>query len=493
MRSGRKPFVKYLLKGFSLEATLVKRATRPMTARILVADGMATNRITLKVRLAAACHDVVTAGTYTQLLQQARAARPDMIILGGGFVDPHPVQICEELARDRDLARIPVLMLAGKTAMLPALRAGAAAVLEPTVEEQVLLARIRGLLRDTSAGHEPQRSMAEAQAEFTGQPVTSGVTLVADCAARALLWRHLLQRRLNSRFSICNTEEALAAAAAGRAADLYLIAADIETRGDGLRLLSELRSRSGSRDAAFVIATGPHRAELAAIALDLGAGEVLPIDLGGERGVEVAALALQMQLARKKQSDQRRADALRNRLWAMTDPLTGLYNRRYALPRLTEIARDALREKDSFAVMALDLDRFKRINDGHGHAAGDAVLRDVAARLEAVIGSSGITARLGGEEFLAVLPGMGEREAWTRAEEVRRVVEARPVALSDLSGGGHVGITLSAGVAIGRCVSATFQPERLAEMSMERADRALMSAKALGRNRVMLAQAEHAV
>ncbi|WCR12371.1 diguanylate cyclase [Paracoccus stylophorae] len=463
-----------------------------MTARILVADGMATMRITLKVRLASACYDVLTAATACQLLQQARDGRPDLIVLGSGFAGRTQAEICRDLARDRDCTAIPVLMLAGGETRLQALQAGATAVLDPAVDEQMLLARIRGLLRDAGSGIEPQRSMAEAPAAFAGPAPTRQVALVADDAARALRWRHLLQRRLACRFSVFTPEEALGAAAGGRAADLYLIAADIEGRGDGLRLLSELRSRTGSRDAAFVIATAPDRAELSAIALDLGAGEVLPLDLGGDAGIEIATLALQMQLARKQQGDRRRAEARRNMLWAMTDPLTGLYNRRYALPRLTEIARDSLRDDAPFAVMALDLDRFKRINDSHGHAAGDAVLRDVAHRLETAMAGDGITARLGGEEFLAVLPATDEAQAWRRAEDLRRAVEARPIALPDLSGGGQVAITLSIGVAIGHSRNPAAAPDRLAETSLERADRALMSAKTLGRNRVMLAQAERA-
>ncbi|MDP5307205.1 diguanylate cyclase [Paracoccus spongiarum] len=463
-----------------------------MTARILVADGVATTRITLKVRLAAACYDVLTASTPDQLMAQARSHRPDLILLGGGFAGRESVQICRALVEDRDCAAIPVLMLADSQTRLDALRAGASAVLDPAVDEQMLAARIRGLLRDAGSGLEPQRSMAEAAVSFTPAPSAIEIALVADSAARALRWRHLLQRRLPHRFSIRSPEEALGAAASGRAADLYLIAADIGARGEGLRLLSELRSRSGSRDAAFVVATEADRVELSAVALDLGAGEVVPIDLGGGAGVEIVALALQTQLSRKEQGDRRRAEAQRNMIWAMTDPLTGLYNRRYALPRLTEIARDALRDGHSFAVLALDLDRFKRINDRHGHAAGDAVLREVARRLEQITGKDGITARLGGEEFLSVLPDACDSRAYRRAEEIRRAIETTPIDLPDLSGGGHITVTLSVGVAIGRSFGMAMPPDRLAELSLERADRALLLAKSMGRNRVMLAQAERA-
>lgn len=463
-----------------------------MTARILIADGVATTRITLKVRLATACYEVLTAATPEQLIQQARESSPDLVILGGGFAQRGPVEICRALLADRLCQTMPVLMLADGATRLDALRAGAAAVLDPSIGEQMLLARIRGLLRDAGCAQDSAHELAEAPAGFAAAPGAARISLVADGAARALRWRHLLQHRLAHRFSIQSPEEALGAAATGQAADLYLIAVDIEGRGDGLRLLSELRSRGGSRDAAFVMATDSDRAELSAVALDLGAGEVLPMDLGGTGGVEVAALALEGQLSRKAQNDQRRAEARRNFLWAMTDPLTGLYNRRYALPRLTEIARDALRHANSFAVLVLDLDRFKRINDGHGHAAGDAVLCEVARRLEAAMHKDGITARLGGEEFLAVLCDADEARALRRAEEIRRAIEIQPVRLPDLSGGGRVQVTLSIGVAVAPCDPRRAMPDRLAELSLERADRALMMAKSMGRNRVMMAQTERA-
>lgn len=461
-----------------------------MTACILVADGNATNRITLKVRLAAACYEVITAATAQQLLVLARSERPDLILLGGGYSGDHPVDLCRRLTEDPTTGAIPVLMLAGQDDRLEALRAGAAAILEPAMDEQMLFARIRGLLRDMDALSQSQMVMAEAPARF--EPALPQITLIADTAGRGLCWKHLLNQRLPYRFVINDPEEALGSAAAGQCADLYLIAADIETRGDGLRLLSELRSRNGSRDAAFVIATTPERAEINAIALDLGAGEVLPVTLGGASGIEMAALALEAQMTRKQRADLRRIEAQRNVLWAMTDPLTGLYNRRYALPRLTEIAREAMRTGHRFAVLVMDLDRFKRVNDSFGHAAGDAVLCNLARILEARIGNAGLTARLGGEEFLAILPDTDRPEACRLAEGLRRSVEANPTRLPRRLGSDTIAATLSIGVATGGAEPAALTAEALAEIVLERADQALLSAKALGRNRVMLDQTERA-
>lgn len=466
-----------------------------MTARILVADGVATNRITLKVRLTSACYQVETANSIAQCADQIRRARPDVIVLGHTLGAPgQTISLCQQICAEINGAPPPVILLAERGDHLAGLRAGAAAVLDPRVDEQMLLARIRGILRDRTPDT-PVSGMAEQASTFDHAPAAQ-ITLVADSAGRGLCWKHALGQRLPYRFHISDPEEALAAAASGRAADLYLIAADIDGRGDGLRLLSELRSRAASRDAAFVMATAPERAELSAIALDLGAGDVLPLGLGNSAEVEAAAIAIESQLTRKRRGDVRRAEAQRTLRWAMTDPLTGLYNRRYALPRLTEVARDALRGGRGFCVLALDLDRFKSINDRFGHSAGDAVLCDVAHRLGTAAGSAGLAARLGGEEFMIVLPSCDHRAACGLAERIRADIVARPVHLPRLSGGGAVQVTISIGVAEALCPTRAApgqsMAEILAERALERADRALLAAKAQGRNRVMLARSEQA-
>lgn len=457
-----------------------------MTARILIADGSATTRITLKVRLTAACYDVQTASCDAQLQLMLRDCTPDMVLLGSGFAGADIVQTCAQIMRQRPA--ITVLALTDDARRVAALQAGAAAVLDPAVDEQMLLARIRCLLRDADMAADQQMQLAEPASGFAHAP-SGDVVLIADSAARAMRWRHMLQSRLNCRFHIHRPEAALTEVAAGINADLYVISADIAGRGDGLRLLSELRSRNGSRDAAFVVATEPDRDDLAAIALDLGAGDVLPLDLGAG-DIDSAALALQNQLARKLRADRRRGEAKKALIWAMTDPLTGLYNRRYALPRLAQIAAETARKGGSFAVVTLDLDHFKDINDSYGHAAGDLVLRDVAERLTAMTGDRGIAARMGGEEFLIALPRADEREAYRIAEDIRRVIEDRRLALPALSGRGEISVTVSAGVAVTHAAGLESPPEFLAEVALERADRAMMLAKAHGRNRVVLARNE---
>jgi diguanylate cyclase (GGDEF)-like protein len=122
---------------------------------------------------------------------------------------------------------------------------------------------------------------------------------------------------------------------------------------------------------------------------------------------------------------------------AMFDPLTGLYNRRFAEPRIeTEVMR-CERKGTSLTVLILDLDRFKRINDQHGHPAGDTVLRSFADRLRKAIRASDLAARLGGDEFMLLLPECDEKQL--------QCVLARLANLEVEIGGKAMPISFSAG------------------------------------------------
>ena len=461
-----------------------------MAGRILVVDGAPTNRITMKVRLSSACYEVATAASGQEALRMARLIHPQIVLIGTGLPDIGGPMLCAALRALPQGGDMPVLVLARGEDRVAALRAGASALIDPDGDELTLLARIRGLMRHEAAGFEtagfePAPGMAEPAAAFLHDPRPRAV-FVADQPATALGWRHALQARVDFAISVSDPERALAEAAAGKVAELYLIAADIRQSGDGLRLLSELRSRPHSRDAGFVVALRPERAEMMPVALDLGAGDVLPWDLAAPHFAAEAAVRLQTQLARKHEADRRRNETRRNMHFAMTDPLTGLHNRRFALPRLSELAFAAQERQRDLAVMLLDLDRFKRVNDIHGHPAGDAVLAEVASRLAAALPEDAVLARIGGEEFLAVLPDCPVRTARRVAEDLRQAVMAAPVRLPAGCDSAELGVTVSVGVAIGEARApqqAAPDPESL----LASADRALLAAKSSGRNRIVIA------
>ena len=209
--------------------------------------------------------------------------------------------------------------------------------------------------------------------------------------------------------------------------------------------------------------------------LDAGADDYLvkpcnPLELrvrlrAGKRVVE-----LQEQLVSARES---------LRYEAMHDALTTLLNRRAVLEQLDKELLRSARRGAPVAVLMGDLDHFKQVNDTYGHAAGDAVLRETARRMKACVRAYDSIGRLGGEEFLTVLPECSSAIAYTVAERIGNVLAQTPI----ITPAGHIPVTTSVGVAsTDQHVGAT------AEQLVRAADVALYRAKHLGRARACLAQ-----
>ena len=166
-----------------------------------------------------------------------------------------------------------------------------------------------------------------------------------------------------------------------------------------------------------------------------------------------------------------------------TDVLTGWHNRRYLQVRLTEEMARARRDKANLVCLMLDLDHFKQVNDTHGHAAGDEVLRELSHRIESQVRGSDVAARYGGEEFVILLPHTGVEAGELLAERIRHTVSANPVVFGD---GQEVTITASIGIACATPRDTDFDLKTLGESLIARADVALYSAKSAGRNRIFV-------
>lgn len=162
---------------------------------------------------------------------------------------------------------------------------------------------------------------------------------------------------------------------------------------------------------------------------------------------------------------------------ANRDPLTGLHNRRYLDTAMTRELQRCERDGVMLNVLLIDLDHFKHINDAHGHAAGDLVLRELAALLEQQTRRGDVVCRYGGEEFLLLLPRITPQAAWKRAEQYRLALQNSAIPWDDDT----IHTTLSAGIA---CFP---QHGRTMESLIQAADQALYRAKASGRNRVLTA------
>ena len=165
-----------------------------------------------------------------------------------------------------------------------------------------------------------------------------------------------------------------------------------------------------------------------------------------------------------------------------TDVLTGWNNRRYLLVRLGEELARARRDGTRLVCLMLDIDHFKRVNDTWGHAAGDAVLRELAQRVESQVRASDVAARYGGEEFVILLPNTGVDAAAKLAERVRAAIAGSPIALPN---GETLTVTASIGIAEAAPGQDDTDLKTFGDSLLARADVALYAAKSAGRDQVM--------
>ena len=457
-----------------------------MSGRILIADTVATNRIILKVKLSAARYETVQAASADEALMVARAARPDLVILDAGLSGGGAAATCARLKADATTRAIPVLIVdpaPSRTARLAALRAGADEVLTKPVDDIALLARVRNLMRTRATFDELARrqetseelGFAEAGAQFS-RPAR--VAIIAGGADAGVVWRKSLSFSLPARIETVEPSRALDPLPEAEAPDAYVIAADMAGQGDGLRLVAELRSRPNGRHAVIVVVNESATPVIGTMALDIGANAVMP----GRFDPEELAARLGALLARKLETDALRASFDRRLSLATTDPLTGLYNRRYADTYLKRLTEEASRTGQPFALMLLDLDRFKDVNDTWGHQAGDDVLVETATRLRANLREIDLLARYGGEEFVVAMPETGLTAARHTAERLRRLIGERPVLSPGL--GREIAVTVSIGVVV--CPGG-LDPQALPQALMRLADQALYASKHDGRNQVTFA------
>ncbi len=240
---------------------------------------------------------------------------------------------------------------------------------------------------------------------------------------------------------------------------------------DGVEVCRRIRALELSSPPYLLLLTGRDNKQDIATGLESGASDYLqkPVDrdelrarlLVGKRFAELNRKLLETQSELRRQ--------------ALTDPLTHIMNRRAVFARLTEEIARAPRQGLPLSVGVLDIDHFKAINDRFGHAGGDAVLQAVVERGLNALRAYDAIGRIGGEEFLLVMPGVGPRDTEIVLERLRRAVAETPV----ITQGQEATVTVSIGGAV--C-----QGESMDEL-LNLADYALYQAKNQGRNRVVLA------
>lgn len=261
---------------------------------------------------------------------------------------------------------------------------------------------------------------------------------------------------------------------------------------DGVALCKALRATQTGQRIYVIILTSLDDEEHLVEAFEAGADDYIVKPLN-EKVIKARLRAgqriirLQEEIEREREEIRRYAAelAVTNRRLqeaALTDPLTGLPNRRYGMDRLEQEWAASLRNKRMLACLMIDLDRFKQINDNHGHDVGDAVLRQSAKILRESARTQDLVCRLGGEEFLVICPDTSPPAALQCAERIRKTFEAAAFTVEN----DKFHVTVSIGVAARGKSMPHF------DQMLKAADQALYAAKAQGRNRALFAKQEKA-
>ncbi|MBA3048589.1 MAG: PleD family two-component system response regulator [Alphaproteobacteria bacterium] len=450
-----------------------------MTARILVVDDVEANVRLLEAKLTLEYYEVMTAGDGAKALQVASDERPDIILLDVMMPGMDGFETCRRLKADPVTRHIPVVLvtaLDGREDKIKGLGVGADDFVTKPIDDVILFARVRSLLRlksvmDELREREESGRRLGVDTDGAGRLRGSGgrVLIVDDNVRQA---ERMAEHLAGEHRPTVESDPAAALIAARGPVDLMIV--NVSSSGfDGLRFVAQTRSTEASRRTPILAVIDPADRPRLLKALELGVNDILPRPVDPE---ELEARA-RTQIKRK-----RYADFLKQKLdysleMAVTDALTGLHNRRYMAGQLQALMSRAGQGGDSVAVLVMDIDHFKLVNDGFGHDAGDEVLREFAVRLATNVRAIDLPCRLGGEEFVVVMPGASLEDATHVADRIRRDVGGQPFPI--MSGAEALTVTVSVGVAASTGVDDT--PDAL----LKRADEGVYEAKARGRNQVI--------
>jgi two-component system cell cycle response regulator len=453
-----------------------------MTARILVVDDVPANVKLLEVRLLAEYFEVLTATTGAEALETCENGKIDVVLLDVMMPEMDGFEVCRRLKADPATSHIPVIMITALDQVADRVRgleAGADDFLTKPVNDLQLMTRVKSLVRLKTLTDELRLRTATTR-DIGIEELLSRKLASEDRVPRVLLIdeREASSERIRQMLRQAAELDVAADPHAGffQAAEMpyeCVIVASGFTSLDPLRLCSQLRSLDRTRFLPIILVVDEGEDSRVIRGLELGINDFLvrPIDQ------QELIARLRTQVRRKRYNDQLRASVTETIEMAVTDGLTGLHNRRYLDSHLQTLFDRAVSRRRPLSVMITDLDRFKMINDTHGHDGGDDVLREFARRLRKNVRGIDLACRFGGEEFVVVMPDTEAGIAEKVAERIRAEIEKTAFAVG--RAGATIPVTVSVGVS-----SLRRGADSVAEL-MKRADVALYEAKSGGRNRVV--------
>ncbi|MEC9369584.1 MAG: PleD family two-component system response regulator [Pseudomonadota bacterium] len=452
-----------------------------MTARVLVVDDIEANVRLLEARLTAEYFETTTARSGAEALEICSRQGVDVILLDVMMPGMDGFEVCRRLKANAATAHIPVVMVTAldqPSDRIQGLDAGADDFLTKPVDEVALITRVKNLARLKTLTDE--MLMRASTSEQLGLPGEGGdeahfaghggrILLVEDHARSAerivgaLSGDHTVVTEADPQQALLMLPD--------DSFDLMIVSLSL-AGADGLRLCSQVRSLDRVRQLPILILVEPGDDSRLLRGLDMGVNDYLVRPI--EKNELIARVRTQVR--RKRYGDFLKGRIEESVEMAITDALTGLYNRRYMESHLKTLVDEAVQRGKALALMIADIDFFKSINDTYGHDAGDLVLQEFANRVRKNVRGIDLACRMGGEEFVVIMPDTDLSRAYLVAERLRQCVSGVPFLLPD---GKQADITASVGVAALESINDT--PGTL----LKRADQALYSAKRDGRNRVV--------
>lgn len=451
-----------------------------MTARVLVVDDILANVKLLEARLQAEYFEVLTANSGQAALDICARERVDVVLLDVMMPGMDGFEVCRRLKSTPATSHVPVIMVTAldqPSDKVQGLEAGADDFLTKPVDDIALITRVKNLARLKTLHDEmTMRASTTQQLGLGPQALAkalrgeSGRLLLVDDHPRSAARILEALTKSHDAFVERDIQNALMKVTQ-YSFDLMIVSLSLQG-ADGLRLCSQVRSLDRTRHLPIIILVEPGDDARLLRGLDMGVNDYLlrPIDRN-----EMLARC-KTQIRRKRHSDFLRTRIEESVEHAVTDALTGLHNRRYMEGHLRTLVEEAAANGRPLSVMVADIDFFKKVNDTYGHDGGDNVLKEFAARLRRNTRGIDLACRMGGEEFVVIMPETEMERAQQVAERLRATIAAEPFKINATT---LANVTASVGVA-------TLEgPEETPETIFKRADNALYAAKREGRNRVV--------
>ncbi|WDM85661.1 PleD family two-component system response regulator [Ehrlichia sp. JZT12] len=453
-----------------------------MTAKVLIVDDLAANIKLLQAKLINEYYNVLTATNGMDAIQIAEEKHPDIILLDVMMPEMDGFETCKRLKSNPTTTYIPIVMVTAldntSDNRVSGLSYGADDFLTKPINDTALFARIRSLTRFKMVIDElrlrgktnADMSILNNSMDYANKIDDASILIVDEDVIRSEHINSVLQKFFQQTVISHNIDQALSLS---NIQNYDLIIIDLEFSGDGLRLCSQLRNKIETRYTPILVLLDEHEdPKLLSKAFDIGIHDYITTPVNSN---ELIA-RVNVQVKRKRYQDALRINVDNSMTMAITDPLTGCYNRRYFDMHFYNMINESLQKDKTLSIMILDIDHFKEVNDTFGHTVGDELLQQFKERVSENIRITDLLARFGGEEFVIILPDTTISIAEQVANRILTVIKEKPFITSV----GNIHKTVSIGIA-------EVQKSDIDNIKqlIDRADKCLYEAKNTGRNKVI--------